>query len=207
MLLEIFDYNTISDTQIGSLVLSIKKLVAKLAENETTTMYMWENIYGAPPETDGDVADKMNDNPEIASHWRGRMLLEISCEECDKPKKGVEKLAKEVRDGAEEAGFFNEEEYEVWCEFGQGCALPKKNEKYHARLTIQDFKLQTDKVKENRGDYIRWSQRFSSQTFKLPYNGKGKDASKINPSQRVQVYLMDGNKPISWWKGLLKDFD
>ena len=81
--------------------MSIKKLVAKLAENQTTTMYMWENIYGAPPDTDGDVADKMNDNPEIASHWRGRMLLEISCEECDKPKKGVEKLEKEVRDGAE----------------------------------------------------------------------------------------------------------
>ena len=101
MLLEIFDYNTISDTQIGSLVLSIKKLVAKLAEAQTTTMYMWENIYGAPPDTDGDVADKMNDNPEIASHWRGRMLLEISCEECDKPKKGVEKLEKEIRDGAE----------------------------------------------------------------------------------------------------------
>ena len=60
----------------------------------------------------------MNDNPEIASHWRGRMLLEISCEECDKPKKGVEKLDPEIRAAAEAAGFFEEEEFEIWCEFG-----------------------------------------------------------------------------------------
>ena len=57
-------------------------------------------------------------------------LQKISCEECDKPKKGVEKLAKEVRDGAEAARYFEEEEYEIWCEFGQGVALPKENEKY-----------------------------------------------------------------------------
>ena len=41
----------------------------------------------------------------------------------------------------------------------------------------------------------------------MPFNGKGKDASKIIPTQRIQVYLMDDDKPISWWKGLLKDFD
>lgn len=141
MLLEIFDYNTISDTQIGSLLLSIKKLMAMLKDHGGESMYIWENIYGAPPDTDGDVADKMNDNPEMASHWRGRMLLEISCVEDDKPKKAVQKLDPEVRAKADEAGYFGEEEYEIWCEFGQGVALPKEGEKYHARLTVQDFKL------------------------------------------------------------------
>ena len=185
MLLEIFDYNTISDTQIGSLVLSIKKLMAMFKESETTSLYMWENIYGAPPDTDGDVAEKMNDNPEMASHWRGRMLLEITCEECDKPKKGVEKLAPDVREAANEAGYFGEEEYEVFLEFGQGISLPK-DEKYHARLTIQDFKLQTDKVLENHGKYNRWSKRWEGETFKLPFNGKGKGKpGEINKSQRV----------------------
>ena len=118
MLLEIFDYNTISDTQIGSLVLSIKKLMAMIKENNGEPLYMWENIYGAPPDTSGDVAEKMNDNPEMASHWRGRMLLEINCEECDKPKKGVFKLEPSVREAAAEKRYFEEEEYEIFLEFG-----------------------------------------------------------------------------------------
>jgi len=50
----------------------------------------------------------MNDNPEMASHWRGRILLEISMEPDDKPKKGCEKLEPEIRQAAEDAGFFAE---------------------------------------------------------------------------------------------------
>ena len=107
-----------------------------LKQHGGESMYIWENIYGAPPDTDGDVADKMNDNPEMASHWRGRMLLEISCVEEDKPKKGVEKLEPEIRAAAEAAGFFEEEEFEIWCEFGQGIALPETDKKYQARVTI-----------------------------------------------------------------------
>ena len=166
MLLEIMDHGTIIDEQFGSIVLSIKKLMAMFKESGTTSLYMWENIYGAPDDTKGDVAEKMNDNPEMASHWRGRMLLEISSEECDKPKKGVEKLDPAVRDAAKEAGYYDDEEYEIWCEFGQGVALPKADEKYQVRLKVQDFKLQTTKLKEggdgSKGNYIRWSERFEA---------------------------------------------
>lgn len=143
MLLEIFDYNITSDTQIGSLVLSIKKLMKKLEANEGESFYMWENIYGAPPDTSGDVADMMNDNPEMASHWRGRMLLQIWCEEDDKPKKGVQKLEPEVKEMAVEMGYFQDEEYEMFVEFGQGISLPEDNHKYNVRLKVQDFMLET----------------------------------------------------------------
>ena len=46
-------------------------------------------------------------------------------------------------------------------------------------------------------------------TFKLPWNGKGPDddPGAIDPNQRVQIYLMDDDKPICWWKGLLKDYN
>jgi hypothetical protein len=104
----------------------------------------------------------MNDNPEMASHWRGRMLLQIFCEEDDKPKKGVQKLDQEVKDQAVEQGYFNDEEYEMFLEFGQGIALPEVDHKYNLRLKVQDFMLETTKAKEMRGNYTRWSERFEA---------------------------------------------
>ena len=36
---------------------------------------MWRNVYGAPLDVSGENTDKMNANPEIASTWKGRVLI------------------------------------------------------------------------------------------------------------------------------------
>ena len=44
-----------------------------------------------------------------------------------------------MKEEAKEAGYFGEEEYEMFIEVGQGVSLPEKDEKYKVKVTIQDF--------------------------------------------------------------------
>lgn len=37
--------------------------------------YDWKNVYGAPVGCSGKITDKMNLNPELASFWKGRILV------------------------------------------------------------------------------------------------------------------------------------
>ena len=41
-------------------------------------MFVWRNIYGSPLGVSGANTDKMNDYPETASTWKGRVLLHMS---------------------------------------------------------------------------------------------------------------------------------
>ena len=53
---------------------------------------MWKNLYGSPVDNFGEVADLMDKNPQLASMWKGQVLVHIHAEMNDKPKKGVEKV-------------------------------------------------------------------------------------------------------------------
>ena len=60
----------------------------------------------------------MNMNPDIASDWKGRVLLHIQSEELDKPKKGMEQMDPEVKKQAAAEGYFDLEPYEFLFEIG-----------------------------------------------------------------------------------------
>ena len=56
VIIEVWDYNKIqSDQQIGSLILSAKKLLSQGAEEDG--FYVWKNLYGSPKDNDNEVAD------------------------------------------------------------------------------------------------------------------------------------------------------
>ena len=46
---------------------------------------MWKNIYGAPVDVSGTTAKQMNENPEVASLWKGRILIQVTAEKTEKP--------------------------------------------------------------------------------------------------------------------------
>jgi len=100
LVLEAYDYNTLaSDIKIGSLILSAKQLIAEgappeLPEGESARketevkdgeekkwdgggFFIWRNMNGAPQECENEAADAMNNNPDIASDWKGKVLLHI----------------------------------------------------------------------------------------------------------------------------------
>ena len=39
----------------------------------------WVKLYGSPLGVRDGNTDKMNENPEFASTWKGRILMHISC--------------------------------------------------------------------------------------------------------------------------------
>ena len=58
----------------------MKDIIAKM-----NGKFDWKNIYGAPLHVSGKNTDRMNANPEIASLWKGRILMQVVAEETDKP--------------------------------------------------------------------------------------------------------------------------
>jgi hypothetical protein len=41
---------------------------------------MWKNIWGSPMGcNDSEIKKKMNNNPDYATFWKGRILMQIEC--------------------------------------------------------------------------------------------------------------------------------
>ena len=126
---------TTSDTMIGSLVLSVKKLI-DLGSNEGGYT-IWESIYGSQQDyEDSDEAQKMNENPELASNWRGQVLMQFLAYEEEKPKKLVQKIPATVREEAKEAGFYKFDEFILQAEIGQGILMPFEYNEYKVKICV-----------------------------------------------------------------------
>ena len=68
---KLYDYDKAgSDELVGSMIFSIKEIV----QCDTHT-FRWINLYGSPLDCSGDNTTKMNNNPEMASNWKGRLLI------------------------------------------------------------------------------------------------------------------------------------
>ena len=59
-----------SDDVVGAFDLQSADIIGK-----KNGQYFWKNIYGAPLDTSGKAAEAMNENPDIASLWKGRILM------------------------------------------------------------------------------------------------------------------------------------
>jgi hypothetical protein len=49
----------------------------------------WLNLYGAPMNGGGDAAEMMNEYPETASAWKGRILVQMTCVDTKNPEMKV----------------------------------------------------------------------------------------------------------------------
>ena len=77
----IFDENTAKrDEIVGSFSLSSKRIIDVI-----NGKYFWKNLYGSPLDCSGKHTDRMNENPLIASLWKGRILMQVSAEKTDTP--------------------------------------------------------------------------------------------------------------------------
>lgn len=76
LVLKLWDEDNVTDEIVGSMFFSLKKIVNECGGNGTLT---WTNLYGSPLGVSGKNTDRMNENPELASTWKGRLLMHISC--------------------------------------------------------------------------------------------------------------------------------
>lgn len=57
----------------------------------------------------------------------------------------------------------------------------------------------TEAPLETKENYCRWNKRFDSQILQTVY-------TSVEDLEKVFVYLLDGDSPVCYWKGSLKDF-
>jgi len=76
------DRDPFMDEIVGSIVFDMNKII----KGEYANQIMWKNIYGCPMGmSNSDFKKEMNNNPEVASTWKGRVLLEVVCKLTDSP--------------------------------------------------------------------------------------------------------------------------
>lgn len=75
IILKVYDHDTAdSDDLVGSIICNFKEINGK-----RNGQILWKNIYGAPVGVSGKNTNLMNKNPELASTWKGRVLLQHEC--------------------------------------------------------------------------------------------------------------------------------
>ena len=79
--LKIFDLDKTKDELVGSILLNLKDYI----DSDMNGKIRWRNIYGSPLKCSGTNTDMMDANPEIASNWKGRVLMQIVAEPTEKP--------------------------------------------------------------------------------------------------------------------------
>lgn len=165
LVFKVFDEDPVNDEIVGSMNFSLKKMITESGGDGVLT---WYNLYGSPLGCSGDNTKKMNEFPEIASTWKGRILMHVQAYDTKNPEMKLAVLDPEFKTAAMKSGAFNQEEYEIIAEFGSGICLPG-NKKYKVRIQINDFTVDSTSPLEQKGNYNRWSNRIPQTSFKGPY--------------------------------------
>lgn len=72
------------DEHSGSIIIQTKDIIYNYGN--MNAKFIWKNFWGSPlNQQSSDYKVTMNENPDCASTWKGRILMQITCEKCDKP--------------------------------------------------------------------------------------------------------------------------
>ena len=199
LVMQMWDHDTIDpDDLVGSMFFSLKKLLDLGAKQGG--YFFWQNMYGAPIGYEGSNAGVMMDeNPEIASTWKGRVLMHLESADCKHPERREQALEVTCKQAAVNGKLFTQRPYDLIVEVGQGICLPTNNTKYLIKIKIGEFEIITEAPKESKPGYNRWSYRCPQQVMKSVYQS-------IEEMEKVFLYIMDGTVPICYWKGNITDF-
>ena len=70
LVMKLYDEDKLGDEIVGSIIFNLKDCIEK-----RNGLFFWKNIYGAPLDKSGENTNMMNSNPDIASTWKGRILM------------------------------------------------------------------------------------------------------------------------------------
>lgn len=68
--MKLYDEDKIADEVVASMNFNLKDCIGSL-----NGKYFWKNLYGSPLGKSGENTKLMNENPEVASTWKGRILM------------------------------------------------------------------------------------------------------------------------------------
>ena len=206
LLLSVMDRDNVVDETAGSLIFDYKEL---LSMKQRT--FFWANVYGAPGQEGmiakgGDMVDAMNEDPSIATLWKGRILIGIEYEESESPKLGVEEMSiqppkdpetEEPIPGAqslveESKQYMDPVKYRLMYEFNSVINIPEHEGKYNLQLRIGEHEW-TSEGGDSRAvgyNYNRWNQKPKEDViFEAPYR-------TVEDMEDIFLYLCPDKKSL-----------
>jgi hypothetical protein len=115
LVMKLYDEDKLKDEIVGTMVFNLKDYIDE-KNGEPCSRFFWKNIYGSPLGVSGANTNLMNSNPDLASHWKGRILMQAVAEKTEKPLIKLQELPDEIKELA--TSYMMPREYEIICEVG-----------------------------------------------------------------------------------------
>lgn len=171
LVFKVFDEDPVSDELIGTILVNIKDIIPDADGNpgKFNGIYDWKNVYGAPLGCSGKVTNKMNENPEIASFWKGRILVQCIAEETDKPLLMVRKIDEDEILKAKVAHI--PRQFAVSCFVAGLLSLPVDEKEYWITLRIADKEWSSGMPKVVKPKFNRFNAALTANDgfITMPY--------------------------------------
>lgn len=84
LVMKLYDEDKIKDEIVGSIIFNLKDFIDQ-KNGQPSSNFFWKNIYGSPLDVSGENTNLMNNNPDLASTWKGRVLMQVVAEKTEKP--------------------------------------------------------------------------------------------------------------------------
>lgn len=151
----------------------------------------WKNVYGAPLDKSNNAAENMNENPELGSLWKGRILMQVYAVKTEKPVYKLEQIPEEDIESIQE--FKRERTFRFMSQINSAIALPKEDTKYQIQIRIADKEISTGDAVFVKGSYNRFNYRTTPEQAEFigPY-------TNIEDIGSIFIYLRKKSKLSGW---------
>ncbi|CAG9312955.1 unnamed protein product [Blepharisma stoltei] len=186
LIIRVLDYdNTSKDDMVGTIAFDWEEIEAGKYSD-----YFWTCIYGAPKDLDNGPANKMNDYPELASAYRGRILMKMIIEHPKKASLKKERIIDPEINNFVHKTYEVETNYEMRSQIFSGIALPKAYSKYSIIVSWCGKEVESKIVLAVNGK-CNWYETLKRKIMKIPFQ-----AERSLPD--VFVYLVADNEKICY---------
>lgn len=128
-----------------------------LARKHKNGRIFWKNVYGAPLDKTNKAAESMNENPELGSLWKGRILMQVYAIKTERPVYKLEQIPEEDIEAVQE--YKQNRTFRFMTQINSAIALPSENTKYQVVVRIADKEISTGDAVFNKGSYNRFNYR------------------------------------------------
>lgn len=183
----VYDKDVGFDDYVGSMEFWLDRM-----EKKARKMTRWVNLYGATPDSRNSFYKRLYDqNPDIASSWNGRVLVQVESIDTKNPKqKCIAGIANLSEVDIVEAK--RQKKYYVNLKIGEGICLPEKKSNLVVEVKLAEISFKTDKQPISVGRCYSWNWSTQTDTpITLPY-------SSTAEMPDVFVYIRDGKSYTSF---------
>lgn len=152
IVLTIKDHDSASkDDLVGSIEINVNDVINKNMYNELR----YFDIYGSPFNDDSKYCTLMNNNAEIGSAWKGRILMKITTSDSDNPSASIRKM--DESQITEAANISRSNLWSVYVKVYSAMYLPNKEDQYGIKIAMQDTNILCNPKRAINGN-IEWKQ-------------------------------------------------